>query len=291
MMRQKTIFPFVIFLILVSCEENSVTPNSNNHRISKILNYAHSTSSQPYGFVAFTYDDDGNLLKESMFDSPNTLTTYKSYEYTNGKLSKKKIFDGYVGNLTLGTYIEYYYTNDKLTKEELRLADGTLKYTTYSEFNGNNLIKTYKVNDELGVHHLYKYAYDDKDRVILEQVFMYDQELSEFTKYIFNGNRLIKKELYNGDGNLTMYVENVYNGSDDLPDGESYFDSNGQLTQQQTLVYDGWGNLVERILENQSSCKLFSKKYDGQLLMEEITFDPSFGCTEWTVSRYEYEIR
>jgi hypothetical protein len=255
------------------------------------LNYATSTSSQPYGFVDFTYNDDGNLVKESMFDFPNALTTYKIYEYKSGKLMEKKMFDGYVGNLTLGTYIKYYYTNDKLTKEELRLVDGTLKYTTLSEFDGNNLIKTYKLNDDLGVHHLYKYAYDDKDRMVLEQVFMYDQQLDEFTKYVYDRNRLTKKEFYNRYGNLTMYMENVYNGSDDLPDGELYFDSNGQLTQQQTLVYDSWGNLIERIVENQSTCKLFSKKYNGELLIEEITYDPSFGCAEWTVSRYEYETK
>src|SRR5688572_10145362 len=143
LMRLKTNLLLAVLAIAISCSDHNVTGDDTNdpgamaddYRISRILNYPNSSASQPYGFVNFSYYDNGNLKKESMTDYPNTVTTYKTYEYTGGKLTTKKIYDGQVGNLTLGTYISYYYTNDKITKEELRLGDGTLWYTTHNEFS------------------------------------------------------------------------------------------------------------------------------------------------------------
>ena len=110
-----------------------------------------------------------NVVKESMFDYPNTLTVYTLYEFSkNNTLKCKKMFGGQVGNLTLGGYVNYYYTNGNLTKEELFSGDATLQYITYSEFDGANGIATYKKNDNLGVHHLYKYSYDKKNRLVSE---------------------------------------------------------------------------------------------------------------------------
>lgn len=277
-------------LTVLSCTENDISPTIDNFQLSRILNYSSSTSSQSYNTVEFNYDSNGNLTKESMLDYPNTLTTYKVYKYSGSKLAKKFIYSGQVGNLTLGTFINYYYTNDKVTKEELFIADGTLKYSTYFEFTEDRLINTYKIDDNLGIHHQYKYTFDNLNRLILEEVFMYNQELSESTKYFYdNSNRLLKNEYYNHTGTMISYMEKVYVGANNLPNEELYYDQSGALTQKRQLTYDRWKNLTEINIDYLgTTCRLFKRTYNGELLTEEIKYLLPFGCTEWAVTRYEY---
>lgn len=290
-MKKVTILLFACTLTGTSCEENEISRTTDNFKLAKIFNYSSSTAAEPYGTVEFSYDKKGNLIKESMMDYPNTLTIYKVYEYSGNQMTKKKIFDGQVGNLTLGTYINYHYTGDKLTREELFLSNGILKYTTFYEFEGDRLVNTFKVDDNLGVHHQYKYTFDNLNRLTLEEVFMYNQELSGFTKHLYdNLNRPIRSEFFNHEGIFTSYVEKVYNGTSELLIEERYLDSSGTLTQTRQLTYDDWGNLIEiNIIRPGITCRLFKRKYSGQLLTEEIKYHPYFGCSEWTVSRYEYK--
>jgi hypothetical protein len=117
---------------------------------------------------------------------------------------------------------------------------------------------------------------------------MYDQALDSFTKYFYDNNdRLIKAERYDKDEVLTSYTEKVYYGIDHLPDEELSFDSYGQSIQRRELFYDTWGNLIGCTSDGHSCGP--SKKYKGQLLIEEITYHPGFGGEEWAVTRYEYE--
>jgi hypothetical protein len=293
-MRQITVLIIFGILTVFSCEEKNFSPNSDNvspnldeYRISKILNYPNSSSNSPGGGLDYTYGQNGNLVKETTIEYPITVITYKDYEYTNNKKSRVKIYDGQVGNLTLGTYIDYFYTNDKLTKEELHLSDGTLKYSTIYQYDGDKLIDTYKDGDGLGIHHQYKYTFDNKNRLTSEQVYMYDQELSEFTKYFYgNNDRLIKTELYDHNSLLTSYVENVYEGANNLPRKELQYNNNGSLTQTRELTYDKWRNLTETKVNG--TCTIFKRKYNGRLLTEQITYATSWGCAEWSVNRYEY---
>lgn len=289
-MKRVTILIFATILTITGCDENEILPTIDNFRLTRILNYSSSTSSNPYGKVEFAYDNKGNLIKESMFDYPNTLFTYKEYEYDGKRMTKKRIYDGRVGDLRLGTYINYSYTYDKLTKEELFLFNGTLRYTKYYEFDEDRLINTYTVNDFLGVHHQFKYTFDNLNRLMLEEVFMYNQELSEFTKYFYdNSNRLIRSELYNHIGTIIFYVEKIYIGTSKSPSEELQFNYSGTLTQKRQLKYDACGNLTEINVDEQgTTCTLFKRKYNGELLTEEIKYLPSFGCTEWSFTRYEY---
>jgi hypothetical protein len=287
----RRLFAAIIFLGILSCNDNDVLPTTDNYRLIKILNYPSLASSEPNGKIEFSYDSKGNLIRESTFDHRIILTTYIEYEYSGNEMTTKKIYDGQVGNLHLGTYISYNYIGGKLSKEELFSADGTLKYTTVFEFENEKLINTYKVDDHLGIHHQYKYTFDDQNRLILEEVFMYDQELSGFTKYFYDaGNRLAKTEVYNPNGELIHYVENSYTGTSERANEEFYFNQDGTLTQTRQLVYDSRGNLTEiNVVGQGSSCRLFKRAYNGELLTEEIKYASSFGCEVLTVTRYGYE--
>ncbi len=294
MKTQKILF-LAILISVFSCskdEYNDLSSEPENYRLIKVLNYGSSSDSEPNTFMDLKYSENGNLQRESLYNYPSTLLTYKVYDYDNNNLLKeKKIYDGQVGNLSLGTYTKYEYENGNLIKEELYLANGTLKRTKFNEYENGNLINTYKLDDDLGIHHQYKYYYNDLNVLILKEVFMYNQKLSGFTKYYYDDKlRLNKTEIFDHNKAISQTVEHKYTGDSSLPTEEIYYDSNGHLTQRRQLIYDSLDNLTEiKIITDEGTNSLFKKKFKGKLLIEYIRYLPTFGYTEWGVSRYEYE--
>ena len=65
-----------LILSLASCEKIDLYPSLDNYRLKKILNFGKSTDSEPERFVDFKYNDNGNLIKKSYYDYPNTLYAY-----------------------------------------------------------------------------------------------------------------------------------------------------------------------------------------------------------------------
>ena len=301
MLKSRTMKIHKILLLAISLicmfgctkdEFDEMLSEPENFRLIKVLNYSSSSASEPTTFMNLKYYANGNLQKESIYDYPNTLFTYRVYDYDNNNLLKeKKVYDGQVGNLTLGTYTKYEYESGNLIKEELYLANGTLKRTKFYEYENDNLINTYKVDDKLGIHHQYKYSYNDLNVLILEEVFMYNQEMSSFTKYSYDNDlRLTKTEIFDHNETITQTVEHKYSGEDTLPSEEIYYDSHGNLTQRRQLLYDSFDNLTEtKIITDQGTNTLFKKKFNGKLLIEHIRYAPTWGYSEWGVSRYEYE--
>lgn len=287
---RKTIFLSLIIVFLLSCEKNDVFPTYYNFRLTKILNYSNSTDSEPYGFVEYKYNADGNLIRESMFDYPNTLYTYKEHIYGNNLKIRTNIYDGQVGNLRLGTYRLFSYENEKLVLKELYLGNGTLKYKTIFEYEADSLVNTYKVSDKLGVHHQHKYTYDNYMRLVLEESFMYNQQLESSIKHYYDDNdRLIKSESYDRNGEKTSITKKKYIGSNKLPSEVVYLNNEGIQTSKTRLLYDNSDNLIEIIyIVNNESHTLLKRKYNGKLLIESIRYSPNWGFTEWTVTRYEY---
>jgi hypothetical protein len=288
-MKRGTILISMI-LTLTCCEKGDINPLTDNYRLVKILNYGSTSDSEPYSFVDLEYDKNGNLIKESMYDYPNTLSIYKVYDYEDNLLKEKRIYAGQVGNLQLGTYREYEYENSKLIKEELFLSNGTSKYTKHYEFSGDNLVNNYKFNDKLGIHHQYKHKYNNDNLVILEETYMYDQQLSGFTKYYYDDKlRLTKTEIYHSDETIRQTQEQKYVGNSELATEMLIYDSQGELSQQLELLYDDFGNHTEaRIVDTQGTHALFKKTYNGELLIEHIEYAPKFYYISGYVTRYEY---
>lgn len=272
-------------------ESGDFFTHSENYRLIKVLNYSNSADSEPSTFMDLKYSEDGNLQRESLYEYPNTLFTFREFDYENNLLVEKRIFDGQVGNLRLGTFTKYEYADGNLVKEELYLADGTLKLTEYNEYEGKNLVNTYKFDEKLGIHHQYIYIYNDLNLLIREEKFMYDQKLDGFTEYFYDDNlRLNRTEIFNFDETRIQTIKHKYTGDSTLPSEEFYYDSDGELFQRKQLIYDNFDNLTEtKVIDNQGTHTLFRKKYNGKLLMEHIRYAPTWGYTEWTVTRYEYE--
>lgn len=294
-MKSKILLFSILLVSMYSCskdENDDLSYQPENYRLTKVLNYTSSSASEPYSYTELKYSENGNLQKESLYDYPRTLFTYRTYDYdSNNLLKEKQIYDGQVGNLSIGTYIKYEYENGKLIKEALYLANGTLKHTGHYEYEGKNLVNSYKVEDRLGIHHQFKYTYNDLNLKILEESFMYNQKLSGYTKYSYSDNsHLIKTEIFNPDATIAQTVEHMYLGNCTLPTEEKYYDAGGNLTQRRQLIYDDFENLTEiKLITDQGTNTLFRKKFKGKLLIEHIMYAPTWGYTEWSVTRYEYE--
>jgi hypothetical protein len=127
--------------------------------------------------------------------------------------------------------------------------------------------------------------------LILEEEYMYDQKLSGFTKYSYDDTlRLGKTEIFNFDETIIQTIEHKYRGNNTLPIEEIYYDSDNELMQKRQLIYDGFDNLTAiKVVINKVTHTLFRKKYNGKMLIEYIQYAPTWGYTEWFVSRYEYE--
>lgn len=299
----KTLYYFLIVLcVLISCKKKEIEAfegvpgpndgdtsiyNSGNYLLTKILNYSRSDSKDPYGYVEFTYDSQGNLTRETMIDNPDLLVTYKTYTYQNGRMATQKVFDGVVNRLTLSRTITYAYQDGLLSQEDAVNAEGEFQQSVYYVYSNGKLSETYKSSPSLGKHHHYKYAYDGRGNVIKEQAYMYNNELEYTENYIYDAkNRRIRTERFNHQNALELIKIAEYTDNNALPSVEIYQAANGNETSRRNYVLDVAGNQIQTSIGNNPVNK---RKYFGKLLREEIRYSPQFGFTEFGMTRYEYK--
>ncbi|WP_353718741.1 hypothetical protein [Dyadobacter sp. 676] len=93
--------------------------NVGHCRLTKILNFTKSDSPEPGGYVEFTYDEAGNLTRQSYYYDPELLSTYKTYTYINGRKVTEKVYASPVNAVTLANTTSYAYEGDLPTKEDI----------------------------------------------------------------------------------------------------------------------------------------------------------------------------
>jgi len=305
-----------------SCDKGDSFMSNDPEKVKlmKVLKYSNSSASKLTGEVVYSYDEAGNMVKESFYDCNSTsiLERYNEYEYSGNKKTKMKIFDGVSGNPTLGTYYEYKYEGDLLVKEELYCGRGCynsfIHSINYEYDSSGNLVRKYRYEPELierfggrvyadGIINDTKYIYDNQNRLITVLSSTYaggvdgvDYFFVEYPseKYEYdNVGRVIKLEHY-GYKDFNGYVERFYNGTSNLPEKELFYDKNGNQTRKHQHYYDSFGNLTETVINDE--CSMFKRKYNGKLLIEEIHYwAHEYGyygtgqMPESGMSRYEYE--
>jgi len=297
----------ILALNFSSCDKedslsfNDTDTDTEKVRLLKILKYSDSSASKLTGETVYSYNEAGDMVKESFYDCNSTpvLERYNEYEYSGNKKTKMRIFDGMAGNPTLGSYYEYKYQGNQLVKEELycgRGCYGSLINSTHYEYDKRgNLIKTDNYDHRYyGLLGSLKYIYDDQNKLIT--VLTTDGVLDFYPcqKYIYDREgRVVKLEYYEYEG-LNGYVEKFYNGTSKLPEKELHYDKNGKQTGKYQHYYDAIGNLTETVINDEYS--MFKRKYNGKLLIEEILYWwHEYGhwgtgqMPENGMSRYEYE--
>jgi hypothetical protein len=298
-MKRLSYFLLTVFIFIgYACNKDSDDlieneySRASDYRIKRMVHYSSSNSTKESRGIEYSYDDSGNLIKESYYDyyPQKILWTYKEYDYSGNKKIRQNVYDGAVTNLTLGLYYIYHYTNDNLTKEELfRGYDNSFAYAMNYEYdNHNNLIRRYMDDADYGITGDVRYVYNDKNQLTLEENTAFDLTDYKYIKYIYDEkDREIKLEYYNIEWQLLYYVSKVYENDSSNPSGEIRFDNNNTQLNKYNHYYDKWNNLVQTVIND--DCSLFRRKYKGELLIEAINYDLVWGCVEVGMTRYEYE--
>ena len=278
----------VILLILIvnfsSCNKEDFTEfNYENYRLVKAMGYISRTAPEPRSYIEYTYDKAGNMIKESNFEvaymPEPTLSSYTEYEYLGNKKVKEKRYNRRSENLTYNDYTDYYYIGDNLVREEYYWVSGTLRSTTYYEYDERgNLVRNYKHETDYGITNDFYYSYDDQNRLILDSDYRYTYD---------DSGRVIKRELIYDNG-IHGYKEEIYIGTNKSPEKTVSYDNDGNITFTDYHFYDEWGNLVETMIRD---CPFFTRKYNHELLIEEISYYSLGGCSVAGVTRYIYEKR
>jgi len=277
----------VTFILFSGCIKEKTGPRKELKLFRKYL-YSSPASKTPQIYTEYEYDSEGNNTFEYVYDYPEMLIVYREFEYQNGRKVREKVYDGVSDNLTLSTIYSYYYTSSNmLSKEDLHRVDGSLIYSTFYEYNQNNsLINTYKINDQLGIHHQYKRTYDNLERLILEETFMYNQVLEGFTEFFYDSrNRVVMEKRFNHKRELDRITKRIYEGVNIRPVKVEILNNIGEKMIEQEFEYDILGNEISCI---SNGCKLFHRVFLGSNIMQETRNSPNFGCTVSGHIKYEY---
>ena len=285
-------YPAIVLMLagsFFSCKDENHEPEK--FRLSKVLYYAKTTTVNPTDGVEYAYDEEGNMVRESFYKySPNAeLFMYREFEYVGSQKTKMSIFREDQGTIKLSWYVDYSYANNRLVKEELREADDWLSSTTDYEYQDGNLIREYYLEVYYGDFDEAKYTYDHQNRLVQVEKNSSEKIDYKYTTHLYdNEDREKTITYYDANWDLLRTVEKSYNGRSQLPVKELHYDNNGIQTAQYQHFYDKLGHLVETRLNG--NCPLFKRKYNGDLLMEEIVYTkPERGCVEDETMRYEYQ--
>ena len=117
------------------------------------------------------------------------------------------------------------------------------------------------------------YSLDDDGRVVEERHFNQDNQLEDCVKNTFDGDLLIKTEQYDGDENLILTTENIYDAAKHVVKRTNSY---GDADAVEEMVFEYEDNLLRRELLVDESESIVLKEY-------------SYGSNGWLAKRVEYD--
>ena len=117
------------------------------------------------------------------------------------------------------------------------------------------------------------YSLDDDGRVVEERHFNQDNQLEDCVKNTFDGDLLIKTEQYDGDENLILTTENIYDAAKHVVKRTNSY---GDADAVEEMVFEYEDNLLRRELLVDESESVVLKEY-------------SYGSNGWLAKRIEYD--
>jgi hypothetical protein len=269
---KKILLMFFFSLLFFSCEKDPTTTGDeyNLQGTGKIkTKYIYSSSSEiePYATNAYTYDENWNIRKILISDYPKPVFASYTYEYSD---------KGVLINM------KYKAINGENHPDQTE-SDFTLIREYKYDYQGNNKIELEYRRNELTDSAVYAYIntllvsenhYDLKDGTEWSIIYQYDSNNNlikktenpegTYTINSFEGSRIVKSELYDQNGLLTVENEFVYYKSEGKVIVESHYKGTyGNFVSEKTTYKDG--NVIEYI-----------------------KYHPTFQGAEWFCYRYEY---
>ncbi|GGD32909.1 hypothetical protein [Flavobacterium orientale] len=158
--------------------------------------------------ISFTYDEKGNLIKESYYKNTERITNYITYEYddTNKKLSES-YFDSQNNNVS---NTKYEYLGDLLVKVESYLPNGELQYSEMKMYDDNNNLTYNKVIDNsIKQVSEEKIGYDSQKNIVSHEFIQNGTTVQSITKGYDDSNRLVETATtsQNGTSKRTLFFE------------------------------------------------------------------------------------
>lgn len=204
------------FLLLISCEKNSMVPEDENnlHGTAKIKTkyiYSSSLNIEPYATNTYTYDENWNLKKILIADFPKPIFASYTYEYADQGILINMKYKGIEGanypNQTEAEFVlirEYKYSYRGNIKTELEYRKNVLADSTVYTYVDNLLISEYYYDLDGDLSYNRKYEYDSDKNLIKE---IYSPE-NTYLLYTYECSRVIKTTEF--DQNGTKIMENTY---------------------------------------------------------------------------------
>ena len=244
--------------------ESYIYDNLHQGKLKEYLTYDPDTSAN-LTFLQYTYDNDGNLIKEED-NLNNTRWEYEyNYVWNNKKyLSKKK----HIGPIYTLNSISYEYNKDKLVKEtEYDLANIRQYYIVYEYDDHGNNIKQTKYDDDHAFIQQIKYEYNNKDLCVREEKWYDENTMTFYFTYEYNINGLLTCEaFYNSSGVLGEKVVTKYNANG-LPILEESWEDNGSGLLLQNYVKGKYNSKGDQI------CEEYFVVYNGNIAYVSQAYD------------------
>lgn len=236
------------------------------------------------------YDNNGNLVKETLYDSDGNESRCIEYEYNkDGKISKRSLKTKFDEAPSTGVYkynsigkvseikLENFFFFDLDEDYNFISVRMDRQVFTYDK-SGKILSSAYHRSDNDEIFIKNEYTYDEVNRKITAT--QLTEGIIDFviSKYYSDSWKLLKTENYDENGNmtnLTEYYENgnvkyIYNFSLWGSRGKSYYNENGQKTESFSL--DSEGNEEERTTYEYN---------DAGYLIKETTYDVADGLIKF----------
>mgnify|MGYP005857073581 CR=1 FL=1 len=230
--------------------------NQNGQMIEKVYykKYNDKTGSR----YVFKYDDSGNLIEKSSFDSKGILYAKRIYTYNKygNKISEIKYNDK--NDIESKEVIEYDGRN-KISKTEYG-SNGKIKNKMLYEYDkdGNRIkYSRYNSNGELVYKSLSKF---DKNGNKIEYLnYGSDGKLKNKNSLIYDRkDSLIEKIYFNYESKETQ--KNKYDKDGNLVESKTIF-SDGSVFKE-TLEYDEFGREIKAILKTTDKSSMHETGYD-----------------------------
>lgn len=252
------------FHLVLSVEEEMPAMSEDIIAHTVITRETYESSDGDSHEYTYEYDDDGNLIRE-------TLEYGDGYEYTceyddNGNLlwETSDYGDGDVDERV------YEYDSDgNLLRETFESSDGYSSELTYEyDRNGNLLWEAYENSD--GDSHVCTYEYDSGGKPIKATNDANDDYSSEHTYEYNSAGNLLREvyERYESSNGVSYEYTHEYDDDGNLL--REVYDDGGVVSHEYTFEYDGDGNLLRKTYENVEYSAENTYEYDsaGNLLRE-----------------------
>lgn len=129
-----------------------------------------------------------------------------------------------------------------------------LSLTVCSTYEGTSLYKNYRLIKKTGFNYLSEIEwysiseYDEYGKLIKRSGYNPNHELSTYTIYIYEHDKVSKQSGFKKDNSLISYITYEYEGDSLVK--ESHFNNKEELLCDSTYKYDSNGNLIEEIWHN-----------------------------------------